>query len=177
MTEGFGVKRTGSFIRAMESKGYSTLIRYIEPSSIVSAGTDIGEKLGISPDDEVLRRYRIHLVSRKPYRIIDSYHPASILGELAGKLEDQYIPIFKWLRENKGLVPKQVFEKLNIRMPSQEEAKLLNIGRNQSVIEMDRWVWAVEEEKRSLIEYSRIIFNSSLHEFTYAYELDENASR
>lgn len=178
IVEGFGVKKTGSFIRAMESQGFSTLIRYIEPSSIVTTGEDICEMLGISPDDEVLRRYRIHLVSRKPYRIIDSYHPASLLGELAGILDDQYIPIFKWLRKNKELMPDQVFEKLNIRMPSLEEAKLLNIGRNQPVVEMDRWVWATDKkDKTHPIEYSRIILNASLHEFTYGYQLDEDASR
>src|SRR5713101_6321431 len=34
------------------------------------------------------------------------------------------------------------FERLNCRMPSAEEASLLNISRSQPVIDMDRWVWA-----------------------------------
>ena len=173
LASGQELKRAGSFIRAMEAKGRKTLVRFIEPSSITTAGKDIGEKMETDVETQVLRRYRVHLVDRVPYRILDSYYLASLTGDLLGK-DEGYIPLFKWLREHTGLRPVKAFEKINIRMPSAEEAALLNISRSQPVVDMDRWVWANDE---TLFEYTRIVANAALHEYTYEYDIDEEASK
>jgi DNA-binding GntR family transcriptional regulator len=167
------LKQSGSFIRAMEAQGRQTLVRFIEPSSIIPAGGDIGLKMKTSADTKVLRRYRIHLVDRIPYRILDSYYLASLLGDLRGK-DEGYIPLFKWLREHTGRRAARAFERLNCRMPSAEEAVLLNIGRSQPVTDIDRWVWA---DDGTLFEYTHVVANSALHEFTYTYDIDEEASK
>jgi GntR family transcriptional regulator len=167
------LKHAGSFIRAMEAQGRKTTVRFIEPSSIIPAGDEIGAKMEISPKTKVLRRYRIHLVERVPYRILDSYYLASLLGDLLGK-DEGYIPLFKWLREHKGLRAAKAFEKLNCRMPSAEEASLLNISRSQPVVDLDRLVWA---DNGTLFEYSHIIANAALHEFDYSYDISEEASK
>ncbi len=167
------LKQSGSFIRAMESQGRQTFVRFIEPSSIIPAGDDIGSKMERSPDTKVLRRYRTHLVDRIPYRILDSYYLASLLGDLLGK-DEGYIPLFKWLREHTGLRASRALERLNCRMPSAEEATLLNIGRGQPVTDIDRWVWA---DDGTLFEYTHIVANSALHEFVYSYEIEEEASK
>lgn len=173
VASGLELKRAGSFIRAMEAQGRKTLIRFIEPSSIVPAGEEIGEKMGVGPETKVLRRYRVHLVDRIPYRILDSYYLASIAGDLLGK-DEGYIPLFKWVREHTGLRAARAFEKINIRMPSSEEATLLNISRTQPVVDMDRWVWAHDN---TLFEYTHIVANAALHEYTYTYDIDEEASK
>lgn len=165
--------KAGSFIRALEAQGRQTLVRFIEPSSIVPAGDDLGEKMQIAPETKLLRRYRIHIVDKVPYRILDSYYLASLLGDLLGK-DEGYIPLFKWLRDHTGLIPSKAFEKLEIRPPTAEEAHFLNIPRSQYVIDMDRWVWADDD---TLFEYSRIIANAALHEYTYSYDIDEEASK
>ena len=59
-------------------------------------------------------------------------------------------------------------------MPSAEEARLLNISRGQPVVNMDRWVWGDDE---TLFEYTHMVANAALHEFTYAYDLNEEASQ
>lgn len=173
IASGQELKRAGSFIRAMNAQGRETLVRFIEPSSIRAVGQDIGEKMQADPDTQVLRRYRVHLVDRVPYRILDSYYLASLLGGLLGN-DEGYTPLFKWLREHTGLRPIKAFEKINIRMPSAGEAALLNISRNQPVVDMDRWVWAND---KTLFEYSHIIANAALHEYTYEYDIDEEASK
>ena len=127
----------------------------------------------IDPDTKILRRYRVHLVERVPYRILDSYYLASLLGELLGK-DEGYIPLFKWLREHTRLKATRAIEKLNCRMPSGEEATLLNISRGQPVVDMDRWVWA---DNDTLFEYTHIVANAALHEFSYSYNLEEEASK
>jgi DNA-binding GntR family transcriptional regulator len=166
------LKRAGSFIRAMEAMGRQTQVRFIEPSKIMAVGEELGSKLETSPDTKVLRRYRVHLVDRIPYRILDSYYLASYLGDLLGK-DEGYIPLFKWLREHTGLKPSRAFECLDSRMPSANEAVLLNISRNQPIMDIDRWVWAGD----TLFEYTHIVANGVLHEFTYSYEIDDEASK
>jgi GntR family transcriptional regulator len=166
------LKRHGSFIRAMEAQGRHVHVRFLEPSLILPAGDEIGAKLQTSPQTPVLRRYRIHLVDRVPYRILDSYYLASLLGDLVGK-DEGYIPLFKWLREHTGVRAARAFEQLQCRMPTAQEATLLNIARGQPVVDLNRWVWA---DDNTLFEYTHIVANGALHEFTYTYELDEEAS-
>jgi GntR family transcriptional regulator len=166
------LQHAGSFILAMERQGRSTFVRFLEPSTITPAGVDIGAKLHVEPDTEVLRRYRVHLVDRVPYRILDSYYLASLLGDLKGH-DDGYIPLFAWLREHTGKRAARVEEHLTCRMPSAEEARLLAIGRGQPVVEMERYVWA---DDGTLFEYTHMVANAALHEFVYSYELDEEAS-
>jgi GntR family transcriptional regulator len=173
ISRGAELKQFGSFIRSMEAQGKATLIRFIEPSQIMAVGNVIGAKMGVSDTIRVLRRYRVHLVDRVPYRILDSYYLASLLGDLLGK-DSGYIPLFKWLRDNKGVIAANAYERLNCRMPIQEEASLLNISRNQPVVDMERWVWANDD---TLFEYSHIVANAALHEFSYSYEIEEEASK
>lgn len=166
------LKQSGSFVRAMENQGRQTMVRFIEPSSVIPANSDIGSKMSIDPSTLVLRRYRIHLVDRVPYRILDSYYLASLLGNLLEK-DTEYIPLFKWLREHTGIRAEHAKERLNCRMPSTKEASLLNISRGQPIVDMDRWVWG---DNGVLFEYTHIVANGALHEFTYAYDLDKEAS-
>ncbi len=173
IAKGLELKRAGSFIRAMEAQGRQTLVRFIEPSSIIPAGAKIGAELGADPETKVLRRYRVHIVDRIPYRILDSYYLASLLGDLLGK-DEGYIPLFKWMYEHTGQRATRAFEKINIRMPSADEAALVNISRGQPVVDMDRWVWT---DKNILFEYSHIVANAALHEYTYEYPIEEEASK
>jgi GntR family transcriptional regulator len=173
IASGLELKRAGSFIRAMEAQGKQTLVRFIEPSSIIAADEEIGNKLKTTNDTQVLRRYRIHLIDKIPYRILDSYYLASLLGDLLGK-DEGYIPLFKWMYEHTGQRATKAYERLNIRMPSSEEATLLNISRTQPVVDMDRWVWS---DKSILFEYTRIIANAALHEYSYTYDIEEEASK
>ncbi len=173
IASGSELKQSGSFIRTMERQGRQTLVRFIEPSPIIPTGGAIGAKMEVDPGTKVLRRYRLHLVDRVPYRIVDSYYLASLLGDLLGK-DEGYIPLFKWLREHTGLRAARVVEGFNCRMPSAEEATLLNISRGQPVVDMDRWVWA---DDNTLFEYTHIVANAALHEFSYSYDLDEEASQ
>ncbi|MFC4544742.1 NUDIX domain-containing protein [Paenactinomyces guangxiensis] len=71
--------------------------------------------------------------------------------------------------------PSRTLERLKCRMPTAEEASILNIARNQPVVEMHRWVWGKYkgEEKEVLYEYSRFICNASLHEFEYTYDIEK----
>jgi GntR family transcriptional regulator len=173
------LKSSGSFIRAMQAKGEKATVRMLQPSVVQKVGKEIGEKLQTDKDTEVLRRYRVQLVNNVPYRILDSYYLAELLADFI-KHDDEYYPLFKWMKDNTGYYPVNGYEKLNFRTPTKEEASLLNIGRNQGVIDMERWVWGVhpsKPEEELLFEYTSITANAALHEYGYSYKIDEEASK
>jgi GntR family transcriptional regulator len=165
------LQEVGSFIHSAGGQGREVSIRYLEPSKVLPAGTQISKKMNIKPDEEVLKRYRIQVVDRIPYRILTTYLLGSLTKELEGQ-EDHKIPLFDWLRDNKGFHASEVTESLNCRMPNEQECSLLNISRTNPVVEMDRWIWGINEKsEKVLFEYSKIIANSSLHDFTYTYSI------
>lgn len=173
ITSGSELKQAGSFMRAMEQQGRQTLVRFLEPPSIIPTGHEIGAKMKIDPGASVLRRYCVHLVDRVPYRILDSYYPASLFGDLLRKNEGD-TSLFQWLRERTGVRAAHARECLNCRMPTAEEASLLHISRGQPVIDMDHWLWG---DDGTLLEYTHVIANGAFHEFAYTYDIDEEISR
>lgn len=178
LNHGQELQRVGSFIHSMRNQGRDVLVRYLEPSAIISAGDDIGDKLGIETTTSVLKRHRVQLVDRVPYRMLEGYYLASLMGELVGQ-EDHKIPLFKWLWENKKFKANRTVERLFCRMPTEIEASTLNIARSQPIVEMHRWIWGSYQNQQEKIpfEFSRIVCNSSLHEFQYTYEIHEEARK
>ncbi|SHF07329.1 DNA-binding transcriptional regulator, GntR family [Seinonella peptonophila] len=168
------LQKVGSFIHLMRAQGKEVIVRYIEPSSIVPAGSEISKQLKIDIDEKVLRRYRVQIVDRVPYRMLDTYLLASLMGELVGQ-EDHQAPLFHWLKREKNIIASKVSEKLSCRMPSAEEASILNMARNQPVVQMHRHIWGTTKEDEILFEYSRIICNAALHDFQYHYSIDDEA--
>lgn len=168
------LKTVGSFIHLMRSQGKNVIVRYLEPSAIISSGEEIAKQLGIQPTDKVLRRYRIQIIDRVPYRILDTYLLASLTSELVGQ-EDHKMPLFKWLSKHKNVIATKTFERLICRTPTAEEAKNLRIARSQPVVEMNRWIWGKRDNNEFPFEYSRIICNASLHEFQYSYNIEKDA--
>jgi GntR family transcriptional regulator len=185
--EGKELQQSDTYMQVLQQQGREILVRFLDRSKIISAGTTIANKLNITPETEVFRRYRVQIVDRIPYRIMEGYYLASLLRELCERDQelyplqrwnDKYVPFFTWLREEKDFYPNQVKERLKCRMPTAEEASILNIARNQPILEMHRWVWGrfETEEKDILYEYSCFICNASLHEFEYTYDMEKKTS-
>ena len=182
ITRGVEHQQFNTFMEHFHRQGKEVLVRFLEPSRIIPAGKEIGEKLNIAPETEVFRRYRVQIVNRTPYRMMEGYYLASLFRELCErdqdlypvqKWDDQYVPFFQWLREEKKVHPSRGKERIKCRMPNAEEAKILSISRNQPVIELHRWVWGKAEgkEEEILFEFSRIIYHASLHEFEYEFDI------
>lgn len=162
-------RQSGAVIR--ETREPYTFTRFTEPPTVRPAGKDIGQKLNINPEVEVVHCRGVHFVSQMPFRLFDSYYPASLLEDW-WKKGGKECSVSRWLQKNKGMRPARASEQLIVRMPTAEEAAALRIARSQPVLEMNRWVWAKDGKKHeTLFEYSRIVFNASLHQFVYEYPL------
>lgn len=181
------LQQSDTFMQVLQQQGREVLVRFLDRSKIIPAGEHIAAMLNTTPDTEVFRRYRVQIVDRIPYRIMEGYYLASLLSELCERdqelyplqrWDDKYVPFFTWLREEKNFYPTQVRENLKCRMPTADEASILNLARNQPVVEMYRWVWGRfgEAEEEIAYEYSRFICNASLHQFEYNYEIPKHHS-
>src|SRR5690606_5662324 len=102
---------------------------FLEPSKIIPAGDLIANKLNITPDTNVFKRYRVQIVDRIPYRIMEGFYLASLLHELCERdqdlyplqrWDDHYVPFFTWLRKEKNFYPTTVKERLKCRMATAE---------------------------------------------------------
>lgn len=176
---GFELKSASSFVQVMKELGRKITIKYIQPSRLEVAGPELATKLLIDESIDLYKRYRVQLVDDIPYRILKSYYLGALFEELVGK-DEEYFPLFKWLKENKGFYPTRALEKLNCRQPTEAEQQLLQIPGDQPVIEMERWLWASSkpDDKSSelLFEYSVIVSNPQLLHFSYSYDIDREAS-
>ena len=86
----------------------------MEPPALVAADEEVTEHLKVNTRDLVLKRYRLQLGDKLPYRLIESYYPSDLFGELLttdiGKK-----PLFLWLQERHGLTAVHVKEVLIAR--------------------------------------------------------------
>lgn len=125
--------------------------------------------------DQVLREYCIYSINNIPYRIIDSYYSLYFLEKFP-EYDDQPIQWLQKYREKITSAP-EAFEKITCRMPDAEEAYLLNINRNQPVVDIERWIIVrgdelfllPEDHGEKVFAYTHIVANAALHAFTYTY--------
>jgi DNA-binding GntR family transcriptional regulator len=182
------LQRSDTYMQVLQQKGKEVMVRFLDRSKIIPAGKEIAKKLNISPETEVFRRYRVQIVDRVPFRIMEGFYLASLLKELCDRDQElypvqrwdsNYVPFFKWLREEKKFYPTRVSERLKCRIPTSKEASILKMAMNQPVVEMHRYVWGQfvegnDQGKEILYEYSRFICNAALHEFQYAYDIEKD---
>jgi GntR family transcriptional regulator len=156
--------------RALEEQERDTHIRFLEPPTIAEARGAPGIKMNLKVGTRLLRRYFLCSVQHTPYRLVDSSYLEELLPEevlrdpaqQAGRHGPQ-----EWLRKLREQGPLDAYERFLCRMPNAKEAELLAINRNQPVIEIERWIFVSDGR---VFEYSVIVANAALHEFTYTYD-------
>ena len=115
----------------------------------------------------VFKRYRLQLADGLPYRIIESYYPADLFGELlTTDIGDK--PLFDWLQERHGLVVARAREELIARLATADERRLLQISPNAPVVAFNRTVWADSDRP---VEWAHIIAVAEFYTFSYEYDI------
>src|SRR5205807_68861 len=89
------LRKSGSFIKDMERIGRKPQVQFLEQPALVAANAEIASHLHIQPGALVFRRYRLQTADNLPYRIIESYYPSDLFGELlTTDIGNQ--PLFAW---------------------------------------------------------------------------------
>lgn len=163
------LRLSGSFLKDMERIGRKPQVQFLEQPSLVPTDDEIARQLQIEKGTLVLKRYRLQIADGLPYRIIESYYPSDLFGELL-TTDIGNKPLFSWLQERHGLRVAHAQEILIARLATQSERQLLHISSSAPIVALDRTVWT--ETKRP-IELAHIIAVAALYTFTYEYEISE----
>lgn len=167
--QGSELRLSGSFLKDMERIGRKPYVRFLEQPSLVPATEEIAKSLQIPTGTLVLKRYRLQLADNLPYRIIESYYPSDLFGELL-TIDIKDKPLFTWLQEKYGIRVSKAREILIARPANQNERQLLRISSGSPVVAFERTVWT---ETKRVVEWARIIAVAALYTFTYEYDIDD----
>ncbi len=161
------LRRAGSFLKDMERLGRKPQVLFLEQPSLIPANSEVADHLQIKVGTLVLKRYRLQLADDLPYRLIESFYPADLFGELLGiDIGDK--PLFTWLQKRHHLRATQAQEILVARLPTQNEYQLLRIATHAPVVALDRTVWT---NGNRVIEWAHIIAVAAFYAFTYEYAI------
>jgi len=158
----------GSFDRDMQARGHQPEVIFLEEPIVIAAAAEVAEHLYLSPGQLVLKRYRLQIADNMPYRIIESYYPAELFGELL-TIDIGEQPLFHWLEQRYGLKAKRAEEKLKARLANDYESRYLDISPNALVMGLERTVWA---HNGRVIEWAKITAAADRYTFTYKYEIE-----
>jgi len=161
------LRTSGSFLKDMERIGRKPRIQFLEQPALIAADDEIARHLEIPPGTLVLKRYRLQSADNLPYRIIESYYPSDLFGELLTiNIGDQ--PLFAWLQERHGLRVVHAQEVLIARHATPTERQLLQISPNAPIVAIDRTVLA---DTKRVVEWAHISAVAALYTFTYEYDI------
>ena len=161
------LRTSGSFLKDMERIGRKPRIQFLEQPALIAADDEIAAHLNIPTGTLALKRYRLQSADNLPYRIIESYYPSDLFGELlTTNIENQ--PLFAWLQERHGLRVMHAQEVLIARHATPTERQLLQISLNAPVVAIDRTVLA---DTNRVVEWAHIYAVAALYTFTYEYDI------
>lgn len=161
------LRTSGSFLKDMERIGRKPRIQFLEQPALIAADDEIAGHLHIPKGTLVLKRYRLQSADNLPYRLIESYYPSDLFGELlTTNIGDQ--PLFAWLQERHGLRVVHAHEVLIARHATPTERQLLQISPNAPIVAIDRTVLA---DTNRVVEWAHIYAVAALYTFTYEYDI------
>lgn len=163
------LRMSGSFLKDMERLGRKPQVQFLEQPALVPSDAEIASHLNINKGTLVLKRYRLQTADNLPYRLIESYYPSDLFGELL-TTDIGEKPLFVWLQEKHNLRVSRAKETLIARLATPRERQFLRISQNAPVIALDRTVWA---ETNRPVEWAHIIAVAALYTFTYEYDILE----
>lgn len=163
------LRMSGSFLKDMERLGRKPQIQFLEQPALVPSNAEIASHLSIEKGTLVLKRYRLQVADNLPYRLIESYYPSDLFGELlTTDIGDK--PLFAWLQEQHGLKVARAQEIVIARLATPRERQFLRISSSAPIVALDRTVWT---ETNRPIEWAHIIAVAALYAFTYEYDILE----
>lgn len=165
--EGDELRRSGSFTEYMERLNLNPEVEFLELPAIVAPNQEVAEHLRLNKGDLVFKRYRLQLADRLPYRLIESYYPTDLFGELL-TTDIGNKPLFLWLQERHGLTAIHAEEFLLARPANIYERGQLRLSPEAPVVSIERTVLA---DTGRIIEWARITASAALYFFKYEYDI------
>jgi DNA-binding GntR family transcriptional regulator len=126
---------------------------------VVPAGTDVGERLGVDPAASVLHLRRLRLAGRTPLALLENYLPEPHTRIAADDLAEY--GLYQLLRSG-GVAFRVAQQRIGARGATAEESRLMEIGRHDAVLTMDRVAY---DSAGVAIEYGHHSYRPDLYAF------------
>ncbi len=139
----------------------------MEQPALVASDAEIAQHLTIPKGTLVLKHYKLQTTDTIPYRLIESYYPTDLFGNvLTTNIGDQ--SLFSWLYEHHHLSISHIQEVLIARLATPQERQLLHISASAPVVAQNR---TIRVKTGKPVEFARIIAVASFYTFTYEYDI------
>lgn len=120
---------THRFITQAHAQGQTGEVRLLDVQVVPIPSEEIGAKLDLEQDDEVVVRGHLLLLDDEPVQLVDSYWPASLANGTPIAEPTDLTPgrIDAVLKERHGIEPITFVDELIVRMPTPEETRALRL--------------------------------------------------
>jgi DNA-binding GntR family transcriptional regulator len=161
---------TARFDLYLKQQGLTPVETDIEKPSLVPASPEAAEVFGIAEGTSVVRRYRRQGTTETHYRLTENFYSTDLVDEaiLKHMQDDVSFDVLLAIKAKYGKAVKYMHERVIGRLPTLQEQELLKIIRNSPVLDVHRTSRA-DDEKRSVIMFSHIIYIASYFELSYDY--------
>ncbi len=161
---------TARFDLYLRQHGLTPIETDIDKPSLVPASSKVAEVFGIREGTSVVRRYRRQGTTEAHYRLTENFYSNDLVDDMILKRMQDNVnyDVLLAVKEKHGKAVKYIHESIIGRLPTYQEQRLLKIVRNSPVIEAQRTSTA-DDEQRTVIMFSRIIYVASYFELSYDY--------
>jgi DNA-binding GntR family transcriptional regulator len=161
---------TSCFDLYLKQQGLTHLETDIETPSLVPASSEVAEAMGIVEGTLVARRYRRQGTTETHYRLTENFYPTDLADKtiLKGMQDDVSFDALLAIKEKYGKAIRYMHERVIGRLPMLQEQELLKINRNSPVLDVHR-ISRADDEKRTVVMFSHIIYVASYFELSYDY--------
>jgi DNA-binding GntR family transcriptional regulator len=133
------------------------------PARAIAHFKDIGE------DELFLYRRRLHGTKERMYRLADLWYPASLTEQFLTQVAaNPDANIASLIRDTHDMHLQKASDDIIARLPTVEEAKILQIARNVPVLEIWRKCTTSEDKP---VMYNKLVLVASLFHLNYQYDL------
>lgn len=164
-------KRVPPFEQVLGERGSKAFVKNVIVPEIITMPNTVAETFEQPPDLRVVHRYRVQGKDSTPYRLSEYWFPAELASRYLKDLtENPGFDVIEFIKNDLGGIQTQeVKDIVGARLPSEEEADLLEITLETPVLEIHRTNKTLDGR---VIMHHRILWTGSLITMKYTYPLE-----
>jgi DNA-binding GntR family transcriptional regulator len=161
---------TENFERFLRAQGHDvTMENLIEPV-VEAMPKEIADLFSESEGVHVVHRMRKQGIPGLPLRLAENWYPVSLAGQFVEAMRtNDRMDVLGAIKEAHGVFIENSQDVVLARIPTSEEAKLLDLVRTEPIVEIRRSNFASDGTP---VMYNRIIHVAPHFQFTYKYKVN-----
>lgn len=161
---------TENFERFLKAQGFETTMENLIDPSLETMPLEIASLFGQPKGVKVVHRMRLQGINGQLLRIAENFYPAELAGEFVEQMRtNQHMDVLGAIKKTHGVYITQAQDVVIARVPTANEAKLLELVRTEPIVEIRRSNFA--EDGRPVM-FNRIIHVAPHFKFTYNYPVN-----